>query len=300
MKVGLALGGGAARGLAHVGVLMELEKAKIPIDVVVGTSIGALVGGMYAINPNADEIRSKILGFFTGKDFNLTNVDFINSTRSDEEKGLLRRVAQTVRKSIFYGISLTRLSYLSIDMLEKEVGMLVPDIEIGETRLPFSCGATDLTNCEAHYFHENSLRKAIVASCALPGIFPPVELYGRKFIDGSWAVQNPVARAREMGADFVIAVNIDPESDEEEMELRNGLDVVLVGNKVTRRMLAKMQLKEADAIVTPNTHDIHWADFDHSAVCVEKGSDSARKIIPEIKKKLRKARFRKFLGLLQK
>ncbi len=295
MKVGLALGGGAARGLAHVGVLMELEKAGIPIDLIVGTSIGALVGGMYAINPNADEVKGRILGFFTGKEFNLASVDFVNSTQSDEEKGLLRRVAQTVRKSIFYGISLTRLSYLSLDMLEKEVAMLVPDIEINETRLPFSCGATDITNSAVYYFHERSLRKAIVASCALPGIFPPVELYGRKFIDGSWAVQNPVACAREMGADFVIAINIDPENDEE-MELRNGLDVVLVGNKVTRRMLAKMQLKEADAVVTPNTCDIHWADFGHSALCVERGSDSASKIIPEIKKKLRKARLRKFLG----
>jgi len=251
---------------------------------------------MYAINPNADDVKGKILGFFTGKYFNLASVDFISSTQSDEEKGLLRRMAKTVRKSIFYGISLTRLSYLSIDILEKEVGMLLPDIEINETRLPFSCGATDLTNNEVYYFHEKSLRKAVVASCALPGIFPPGELYGRKFIDGSWAVQNPVARAREMGADFVIAVNIDPESDEE-MELRNGLDVVLVGSKVTRRTLAKMQLKEADAVIAPNTHDIHWADFDHSALCVDKGSDSARKVIPEIKKIMRKARFKRFFGL---
>ncbi|GMT42303.1 MAG: hypothetical protein IEMM0002_0714 [bacterium] len=67
MKVGLALGGGAARGIAHMGVLMELEKAKIPIDVIVGTSIGALLGGMYAINPNAEEVKGKLLGFFQAR-----------------------------------------------------------------------------------------------------------------------------------------------------------------------------------------------------------------------------------------
>ncbi|GMT42302.1 MAG: hypothetical protein IEMM0002_0713 [bacterium] len=223
-------------------------------------------------------------------------MDVFNAPPPEEERGLLKRLGHTVRKSVFYGMSLTRLSFLSLELLEKEIAMLVPDINIGETIIPFACVATDLKNSEVCCFREGPMRNAIVASCAIPGLFPPVKHDGKEFIDGSWAVQSPVEYARGMGADFVIAVNIDPENDEE-MELRNGLDVVLVGNKVTRRVLAKMQLGMADVVVTPDIHDFHWADFSHSAESVEIGKSCAQAAIKDIKKKLNRARIKNFFHL---
>lgn len=295
MKVGLALGGGAARGVAHAGVLLELEKAGIPIDIIVGTSIGAVIGGMYAISPNADDVRAKLLGFFSSRDFQALRVDFTASTKSDERRGVLRKLAQTMRKSIFFGISITHLSYLSQEALEKEIGLLIPEMDFSQTKLPFSCAATDLNNNDVYYFSEGPMRRAIVASCSIPGIFPPVEYDGRQLIDGGWAVQSPVRRVKEMGADFVIAVQIDTEGDEE-LEMKNGLDVVLLGNRTTRRTLAKIQLEEADWVIRPNICDIHWADFERAAECLEYGSREAVSAIPALKSKLRGKRIRKFFG----
>ena len=292
----MALGGGAARGVAHAGVLVELEKAGIPIDIVVGTSIGAVIGGMYAISPNADDVRAKLLGFFSSRDFQALRVDFMESTKNDERRGILRRLAQTMRKSIFFGISVTRLSYLSQEVLEKEISLLIPEMDFSETQIPFSCGATDLNNNDVYYFNEGSMRRAIVASCSIPGIFPPVVYDGRHLIDGSWAVQNPVARAREMGADFVIAVQIETEGDEE-LEMKNGLDVVLFGNRATRRTLARLQLEDADWVISPNICDVHWADFGKAAECLDYGCKEAVSAIPALKSKLRGKRIRKFFGL---
>ncbi|MFQ5431144.1 MAG: patatin-like phospholipase family protein [Nitrospinota bacterium] len=296
MKVGLALGGGAARGVAHTGVLIELEKAGIPIDIIAGTSIGAVIGGMYAINPNAEGVRAKLLGFFNSRDFQNLRVDFAQSTKNDERRGILRRLAQTMRKSIFFGISVTNISYMSEEALSKEIALLIPDIDFSDTKIPFSCGATDLNNNDVYYFSEGPMRRAIVASCSIPGIFPPVVYDGRHLIDGSWAVQNPVARAREMGADFVIAVHIDTEG-EEELEMKNGLDVVLFGNRATRRALAKIQLQEADWVIRPNICDIHWADFGKAAECLDYGCKEAVDSIPGLKKKLRGKRIKRFFGL---
>lgn len=296
MKVGLALGGGAARGVAHAGVLLELEKAGIPIDIIVGTSIGAVIGGMYAISPNADDVRAKLLGFFSSRDFQALRVDFTASTKSDERRGILRKLAQTMRKSIFFGISITHLSYLSQEALEKEIGLLIPEMDFSQTKLPFSCAATDLNNNDVYYFSEGPMRRAIVASCSIPGIFPPVEYDGRQLIDGGWAVQSPVRRVKEMGADFVIAVQIDTEGDEE-LEMKNGLDVVLLGNRTTRRTLARIQLEEADWVIRPNICDIHWADFERAAECLEYGANETVSTIPALKSKLRGKRIRKFFGL---
>jgi NTE family protein len=296
MKVGLALGGGAARGVAHAGVILELEKAGIPIDIIVGTSIGAVIGGMYAINPDAESVRAKLLGFFNSRDFQALRVDFTELTKTDERRGILRRLAHTMRKSIFFGISITSLSYLSEEVLAKEIGLLIPDIDISQTKIPFSCGATDLNNNDVYYFSEDSMRRAIVASCSIPGIFPPVKHDGRYLIDGGWAVQSPVARVRELGADFVIAVHIDTEG-EEELEMKNGLDVVLFGNRATRRTLARLQLQQADWVISPNVCDIHWADFTRAAECLDYGANDAVIAIPALKKKLWRKRIKKFIGL---
>jgi len=296
MKIGISLGGGAARGVAHIGVIQELENAKIPIHVITGTSIGALVGGMYAVNPNAEQVKEKFLGFLHSKDFEDISLMFIEKTKSDEQTGLLQWIAKTVRKSFFYGISLTRLSYLSEDVLKKEIGLLVPDIDITQTKIPFSCAATDLKNNTAYYFDKGPLTKAIIASCSIPGIFPPVQHDGTYLIDGSWAVQNPVARAREMGADFVIAVSIETENGEN-IETKNGLDVVMMGNRVTRKALAQTQLADADVVITPDVCHIHWSDFSRADDCLAKGCMDAVSIIPEIKRKMRRARFKRLLGI---
>lgn len=296
VKVGLALGGGAARGLAHLGVLQILEKNNIPIDLIAGTSIGAVIGSMYAIDSNAEQITKRTVDYLNGDDFKGVKMDFMTQSK-DENRGivstLLDKVARSLRKSFFYGVSLTNISYLSHDVLARTLSYLVPDLYFRHCKIPFSCCTTDLRSGEFYYYNEGPLQKAILASCSIPGLFPPVEMDGKLLIDGSWADQNPVRRAREMGADIVIAVHI-AHDENIRLDLNNSLDVVMAGNQVTKRTLANLQLTDADIVIRPDMGTIHWANFAEAETCIQQGAIDAEKAMDEIKATLRRARIKKF------
>lgn len=296
VKVGLALGGGAVRGLAHLGVLQTLEKYNIPIDLIAGTSIGAVVGSMYAVDTNAEQITKRTIDYFKSDDFKGVKMDFMTQSK-DEKRGIMStlvdKVTRSLRKSFFYGVSLTNISYLSHDVLAKSLSFLIPDLYFRHCKIPFSCCTTDLRNGEHFYYNEGSLQKAILASCSIPGLFPPIEMDGRLLIDGSWADQNPVRRAREMGADIVIAVHI-VHDEHIPTDLNNSLDVMLAGNQVTKRTLANLQLADADIVIRPDTRTIHWANFAEAETCVKQGVIDAESMMGEIKATLRRARIKKF------
>jgi NTE family protein len=296
VKVGLALGGGAVRGLAHLGVLQTLEKYDIPVDLIAGTSIGAVVGSMYAIDSNAEQITKRTIDYFKGDDFKGASLDFM-SHKKDEKRGivstLLDKVTRSLRKSFFYGISLTNISYMSHEVLARSLSYLIPDLYFRHCKIPFSCCTTDLRTGKYFYYDEGPLQKAILASCSIPGLFPPVEMDGKLLIDGSWADQNPVRRAREMGADFVIAVHI-VHDEHMILELNNSLDVVMAGNQVTKRTLANLQLTDADIVICPDTKDVHWANFAETEACINQGIEDTEKAMGEIKRRLRRARIKKF------
>jgi len=296
-KVGLALGGGAARGMVHLGVIQELEKAKIPINMIAGISIGAAVGALYALEPDAEKVRKKFLHFMRSKDFRGAKMGFLQSAKKDLKgmSGFMDSISRTFRRTLFYGISLTNLSFLPDEVLQHNVKMLIPDVDFSACKIPFACAATDLKSGEVVVFREGSLRDAVVASSSIPGLFPPVITDDNIMIDGSWAIQNPVRQARDMGANFVIAVDIMLHSDAQPA-LRNSFDVLVSGGVVTRKMLARMQLEEADVVICPNTCEIHWADFSKALRCIKKGAEEAVEMIPEIKKSLKKAKARKYVS----
>ncbi|MDH5542688.1 MAG: patatin-like phospholipase family protein [Nitrospinota bacterium] len=296
VKVGLALGGGAARGLSHLGVLSELEKAKIPIHLIAGTSIGAVIGGMYALDPVAEQIEKRFIDFLKSDDYEDAKMDFLSSTKVGEQgvlNGLLGKISRKLRRSYFYGVSLTNVSYLPAGVLERNIADIVPDLEFRHCKIPFSCCATDLVSRKNFYFEKGSVQKAILASCSIPGIFPPVKMAGMVLIDGSWAEQNPVRRARIMGADIVIAVDI-MQDDEPEPEPTNSLEVITGGSVVTRRVLANLQLEGADYIITPKTKGIHWADFSKAEEAVQAGRDAASEAVKKIRSCIRRGRVRNF------
>jgi len=294
LKVGLALGGGAARGVVHLGVLQRLEYCGIQIDCISGTSIGSAIGALYAINPDASSVAKKFIRFLHSDDFKGANMNFLTSSKDDEKQGVWGALSQTFRKSVFYGISLANKSFLHEDILSKNLDQLIPDICFSDCKIPFSCCATDLKSKQAVVFNKGDLRPALLASCSIPGIFPPIVTEDSVLIDGSWVVQNPVKQVREMGADFVIAVDIMLD-DQREPAIGNSFDVLISGGVVTRGELARLQLEDADVVICPNTKDIHWADFTKAPRCIKRGRKEAEKMIPEITSKIKKAKLMKLL-----
>lgn len=270
-KVCLALGGGAARGLAHLGVLKVFEDAKLPIDLIAGTSLGAFIGGLYASRPDAAYWIERVDQYLRSFRSRKTRLEFIRRLESPQNNkhGFFADMANLIRKGFFWGVTATKPAFISEKEYEDFLNPLIPDIAIEETKIPFGCVATDICNGKRVVFTSGSLRTAIRASCALPGIFPPVNDNDMMLVDGGWVERVPVICARDLGADVVIAVDVS--SEMAKFDDTSGLDIVLRADAVSRVFLNELLLDEADVVIHPRVGKIHWADFSNPRELIRQG-----------------------------
>lgn len=293
-KVGLALGGGAARGLAHIGVLKELQRLQIPIDLVVGTSIGALVGGAFAILGDARKVEDRFRRFVHSRDFRRTEFEFLKDSRRDEPS-LLYSVGDLIRRGIFYSFSMTRNSFISRENFLHNIYSLIEDVRIENCRLPFASVAADIETGEGVLLSTGSLRHAISASSAIPGLMTPIEIGGRMLIDGGWVSKLPVIEAFRLGADMVIASDISQEIDDTR-GLKKGLDIMIRANAIRSDALRNLHARLADVVIRPRVNHIHWADFVEAIKLVEEGERAAAARAGDIGAMLDRSRWRTRLG----
>jgi len=295
-KIGLALGGGAPRPLAHLGILQELERAEIPFEFLTGTSIGALVAAVYAQNPSAERAVSRFRDYLASAEFKKTNPEFLRSPTAEDLprwEGIFQRFATFIRKGIFYTQSLTRPAPISEESFARNINFLLEDKDLEESPIPLAVAALDLKSCREVVLQKGSIRKAVSASCAIPGILPPVKIQDWELIDGGWIDRVPVRPARYLGADLVVAVDVAEEPDEE-TDLTTGLGIVLRTYDVTRCALSRLQLEEADVIVCPDVSQVHWSDFGHLDECVQAGAKAMREKIEEIRSQITRKKIRTF------
>ena len=266
-KVGLAMGGGAARGMAHIGVLTVLEKEGIPIDLIAGTSVGAAVGSLYARGKNAGLIKEKVIELSQ------------------------RRLTQ------FIDPSLPRTGLIKgkkfSDLLASLLG---GNIKFSDLLIPFACTATDIDTGEAVVLDRGSVVEAVRASISLPGIFTVVKRRGRNLVDGGLTNPVPVSLAREMGADFIIAVNVipgvlDPAHQSIKRSTKGGkepniLHVLVQSIHIGTYSLVRSGLEKADVVIEPDVVHIGAGDYNHARECIEEGELAAQKAMPEIKSRL--------------
>jgi NTE family protein len=288
LKVGLALGGGAARGLAHLGVLRVLERARIPIDVLVGTSMGAIIGGAYAATRNADELEQKVRGVLSSEEFKRNRINFLRESKQ-QRGGLLFSMANLVRKGIFYGVSTLRPSFLSAEAFARNFDTVLPDELIENLPIRFGAVALDIESAHEVVIHTGDLHRAAKASSAIPGILPPVAINGRTLIDGGWVDKVPVLPAFKLGADVVIAVDITAGLDDAP-NLSRGVDIMVRADAIKDSILVSHLRRLADEIVEPDVKRIHWADFGAFDRCIAAGDAAARKALPRIQAMLRRER----------
>lgn len=303
-RVGLALGGGAARGLSHIGALRAMEEAKIPIDVIAGTSAGALVGACYAMTRNVNEVRRRVTGFLQSKEFRKTKIEFLRERKREEgappegnRPRFFDNLKTFLRKGVFYTSSVTRISYIPEENFAEGINAILEDVSVERTLLPFAAVAVDLISGEEVVLRKGSLRTAVRASCAIPGVFPPTPLNGMLLVDGGWVDPVPVDPARRLGANFVIAMDISSDIDEPG-NLTRGIEVILRTNAVTRHLLKEVRLKDADVIIRPDVGDLHWADFGKVDEGIEKGYMAAKAKIPEIRSRLKKVQIKSLFSTM--
>ena len=298
-RLGLALGGGGARGIAHVGVLRVFEEESIPVDLIVGTSIGALVGAAYAIGQNTQEMEKRLEEFLNSPTFQESALKSVKEIRDSKQSNFTERVYAFFRNRVLLAQSLFRLGLLGSEEFQAMIDFFVPDIQIQDTQIPYRAVATDLVSGQSVVMSEGPLRRAVMASCAVPGAVPPVEVNGMLLSDGGSINVVPTMVAREEGADFVVAVSVrgDIHSDD---EFGSAADICFRTSDIMGFHFETYMLDKADLVIHPRVGSLHWTEFALARDLVREGERAAREKLHLLRKTLPLSRRWALLSSLQK
>ncbi|NPV43093.1 MAG: patatin-like phospholipase family protein [Firmicutes bacterium] len=251
-KLGLALGGGAAKGYAHIGVLKVLEKEKIPISFIAGTSIGGLIGALYAAGLNAD---------------------------------MLEKLALNIKREQWIDLTIPRRGLIAGKKIEGIIRLLTKNKTFDQLNIPLAVTATDLKKGEEVVIKEGNVARAVRATISIPGIFNPVVTEDKILVDGGVLNKVPVDLVREMGADYVIAVDLGSESMS---KIRSIYDIIIQTFDVMGREILKNKITGADVVVRPKLGHISLSQFNQAEECIKEGMRAALEVVPEIMKLLNK------------
>jgi NTE family protein len=280
-KVGVAFSGGAAKGLAHIGVLKVLEEVNMPVDYITGTSMGALIGGLYSIGYSPEFMTDLTL-----------NLDWTELFGDDVERRYMPMEekfwdGQFLITLPFSGgqLRLPRglVSGQQISMLLSNLTWQYPGVQnYNDLPIPFACIATDLDSGEAHVMRNGVLSESIRASISLPSIFTPAKLEGKTLVDGGIVRNLPVSDAIEMGADLVIGINV-TEGLKDADSLRSIIDIMdqTVRFRMYRSVSEEIEL--AHIMITPDVSRYNILDFDDALQIIDAGEFAAREMYDELK-----------------
>jgi NTE family protein len=257
-RLGLALSGGAARGVAHVGVLRVLEAEGVGVDCVAGASAGALVGGAYAAGMPVEE---------------------------------LAELGRAMRWRDFGRVTVSRLGVQSNARLEEYVRARFPVTRFEELRVPFAAVATDLqTGAPVVMRDRGDLAFAVRASCAVPGWYVPVtDEQGRQLVDGGLVANVPSGVARSLGADVVLAVDVNYEGAKFLGPPTSLIGVLMQSIIVVQRTACAHQREAADVVISPRVGHIRWDEMTRAEELLELGAEAAREALPAIRELLEPA-----------
>lgn len=246
-RIGLALSGGFARGIAHIGVLRVLEQAGIRIDMIAGTSVGALIATAYAAGAPLEEMEEAAA--------NTSFADFARWTPS------------------WLGLATNR-------RLESYLGRLTPATTFEEMKIPLAIGATDLVKGEAVFFTRGLVGPPLRGSCAYPGLFVPIEYEGQILVDGFLGAPVPVEGVKALGADVILAVYLEAGSVERP---RTVGDVISRSFTIIQRYADVRWREHADVIIEPDVKDFVWDDFGRSGDMIAAGETAALQALHEVR-----------------
>lgn len=246
-KIALVLGAGVSKGFAHIGVLKILESNKIPIHMIVGTSVGSAVGSLYAYGYNAFQLQKM--------SFSIEKGDILDLTIPDN-------------------------GFIKGEKLEEFINKTLKNTPMEKLKIPFYAVATEIKDGQEVVFGKGNTGQAVRASCSIPGIFRPVKIVDKMYVDGG--VVSPVAvdAARRFGADIVIAVDIS--TGVERTQPENTIETILQSLNVMYSKLASIQLCNADVVIKPKVGHIGSTDFSKRHEAILEGEKAAIEALPQI------------------
>jgi len=253
--IGVALGGGGARGFAHIGVLRVLEQEKIPVDLVLGSSVGSLIGVLYADSGQVLDAEFHAI--------EVTREDLFDFGAMAVLSGGLARGEAIV------SYLERRLRHATFETLPVRFGAVATDLRTGRTVV----------------FEQGAIAPAVRASCAIPGVFPPVEIGGELYVDGGLSDPVPADAVRGRGADVVIAVAI-PAAVPDRAPT-TALGVILQSIAIQSAQVQRLRAKEADVVIVPEVGQIAYDDFTRKRELIAAGEAAARAALPAIRAAIR-------------
>ncbi len=260
-RVGLALGGGAAKGFAHLGVLKVLTDEGIPIDLIAGSSIGSFFGALYALDVNLD---------------------------------FLKKFLVQLPQNQFLDFTVPRLGLIKGDRLEDLLRILTKNKDFSQLKIPVYVVAVDIKKGEKVVINEGLLADAIRGSIAVPGMIAPKPWKDKLLVDGAVLERIPVGVAREKGADFVIGVDVKFGGERvNELKISNIFDVFINSIELMEREIAEAYLSGADILIQPDLSHISSTDFSQLEECVNIGIETAKKAVGFIKEALKPGKIKR-------
>ena len=266
-KVGLALGGGAARGLAHIGVLKALKEASIPVDMVTGTSIGAMIGACFAREGGITAVEEIAL-----------------NTGWRELARLLDPSFGSLRKGLIRG-----------QRIEELLRSVIGDAEFKDLKIPFAAIATDVNTGREVVIRKGSVIEAVRASISIPGVFVPVTFEGKCLVDGGLTNPVPTDILRDMGARFIIAVNVlvEPQKRKHAVsvpkeggtaEVPNIFNTLIQSIFIMEQEIVKLRMLKADIVISPDVSHIEPFEFHRGEEAIPAGYEAARNALPKLQR----------------
>ena len=254
-KVGVALGAGSTKGFAHVGVLQVLTENQIPIDMVSGSSMGAIIGAIFAAGTDMYLLEKYALSMRLREQLDLGN---------PVKGGLIRGVR-----------------------LEELIRIFSHDLSFGETKIPFCCVAVDIGSGELRVFEQGKIHQAVRASMSIPGVFTPVTIDGRVYVDGGVIERVPCRALRERGADIVIGVDVGYRGGQYDVTGMNAYQMINRSADIMQWEITKRREREADILLVPEVLFVHGHfQMDQARAVIEEGRRVATEALPEIRRLL--------------
>ncbi|MBA4265657.1 MAG: patatin, partial [Comamonadaceae bacterium] len=280
-RIGLVLSGGGARGFAHVGVLQALEQAQVPVDFIVGTSMGAIIGGLYASGMNADELERELMALDWGSMFERREPRQSLTQRRKEEDFEFSPVLQLGFRDGEFRLPSGAVSSRSLELLLRRYTIATRHLaSFDGLPTPFRAISTDLETGQAVVMDHGDLAAALRASMSVPGVFAPLEVDGRILGDGGLVNNLPVDVARRMGADVVIAVNIGtPLAGRETLGSVLGIATQMVNILTEQNVQASVAtLTTNDLLLVPPLGTLSSSDFERAPELVRLGKDYGQSV----------------------
>ncbi len=281
----LALGGGGGRGLAHLGVFDVLEQHELVPDAIIGTSIGALFGAMYAMGNSAASIQEQALEYLQSEPFHRLELPVIEAADNPDESWLSRFVS-VARQTVMYTKAATDMALADVQVLYEVAELFTDGKDFPAAKIPLFITAVQFPCGECRVFsqqHGIALSRAIAASMAIPGVFEPVEIANEKYMDGGLASEIPARDAGMLATEdqLVVAVNVGsrPADGYEPGNVYGMLDW---SSQIKSLYLRRYEKQYADILIEPLVAYTQWHDFSRPHEEIEKGRQATLEIMPQL------------------